>query len=229
MGFKVMITGASGMVGEAVMIECLENEAVETVLLINRSALDRQHPKLKEVLHQDWSEFESIREQLAGYDACFHCMGVSSIGMNEADYTKYTYDYTHALVESLYRLTPEMTFNYVSGTGTDRTEAGNTMWARVKGRTENMVFDRGFGDAYAFRPGMILPEKGIQSKTSWLNTLLLITRPLYPLFRRMDSILNSSDLGLAMINTLRFPQKLKVLENKDIELLARRNDPAKEV
>ena len=155
---KVIITGSTGMVGKGVLLECLESPKIEEVLIINRSTLGMEHPKLKEVLLADFSTVESIKDELESYDACFYCMGVSSVGMSEEQYTIITYDVTKAFADVLYELNPDMVFIYVSGTGTDSSEKSRIMWARVKGRTENMVLNKGFKDAYAFRPGAIIRD-----------------------------------------------------------------------
>ncbi len=157
---KVIITGSTGMVGKSVLLECLRSNEVEQVLVVNRRSLKMAHPKLKEVLHADFLDLSVIKEELQGYDACFHCMGVSAVGMKEQEYTRLTFDLTAHWVKTLHELNPDMVFNYVSGAGTDSSERGRSMWARVKGKTENMVLRKGFKDAYAFRPGGILVEKG---------------------------------------------------------------------
>ena len=144
----------------------------------------------------------------------------TSLGLSEEKYADITYTMTAALASVLYGLNPQMVFNYVSGTGTDSSEKGRGMWARVKGRTENMVLNMGFKDAYAFRPGAILPEKGVKSKTGWYNALYVLLRPLYPLLRKMKSVTLSSNVGKAMINSVLYPQEQKHLENTDINLLA---------
>lgn len=219
---KVIITGSTGMVGKGVLLECLDSPEIEKVLVINRSSLGMQHPKLEEALLPDFMNIASLKNRLQGYDACFYCMGVSAVGMKEEDYYKITYTTTEAFVAVLHELNPEMTFIYVSGMGTDSSEEGRLMWARVKGKTENMVFAKGFKDAYAFRPGGILPEKGIKSKTGWYNTIYAVTRPLFPLFKKSNNITTTTKLGQAMVNTLRFPQDKKILENADINELAER-------
>lgn len=220
MAKKVIITGASGMVGRGVLLECLESPLIETVLLVNRSSIGITHPKLKEVLLKDFTQIESLKNQLVGYDACFFCMGVSSIGMNEETFSKLTFDTAKAFADTLYALNPSMVFNYVSGTQTDSTEQGNVMWARVKGRTENWILNKGFKDAYAFRPGIILPEKGIKSKTGWYNLFYVVFRPFFPLLKKSKNITSTTNVGLAMINTLVKPCDKKHLENADINVLA---------
>lgn len=217
---NVIITGSTGMVGKAVLLEALEDERIEKVLIINRNPLGLSHPKLQEIILKDFAKVETIEENLSNYDACFYCMGVSVIGLNEEKYTEITFSITKAFAELLYKLNPEMVFNYVSGTGTDSSEKGSSMWARVKGKTENMVLNQGFKDAYAFRPGVILPEKGIKSKTGWYNFFYVISRPIFPFLKRSKNITTSTKLGKAMINTLFYPVDLKHLENKDINQLA---------
>lgn len=220
MGKKVIITGSTGMVGKAVLIECLESKEIESILVINRHSINMKHPKLKEIIHSDFLNIEPIKEQLKGYDACFYCLGVSSLGLNEQKYTEITYSMTESFVNTLDELNPDMVFNYVSGTGTDSSEKGRIMWARVKGKTENMIFKKGFKDAYAFRPGIILPEKGVKSKTGWYNFFYIILRPFFPLLKLSKSVTLSSKVGMVMIHTILHPQELKVLENRDINKLA---------
>jgi hypothetical protein len=179
-----------------------------------------KHPKLKEIVHADFTNLDPIKEQLKDYDACFYCMGVSAMGMKEENYYRITYSMTETFVKTLHGLNPNMVFNYVSGTGTDSSEKGRLMWARIKGKTENRVFKQGFKDAYAFRPGFILPEKGVKSKTGWYNFFYFVTKPLFPLLRTINSVISSSIIGQAMINTVLYPQELKILENRDINNLA---------
>ncbi len=215
---RVIITGATGMVGKGVLLECLDQEAVSEVLCINRNPLNVQHPKLKELIHKDFSEFESVRKELAGYDACFYCMGVSSVGMKEDDFHHLTYDFALALARVLYKLNPQLTFTYVSGVGTDSTEKGRTMWARVKGKTENHLLILGFRQAYMFRPGAIIPLRGIKSRTKayqfmydyfmWAVKLMKFISP--------GSVVDTTQVGLAMINAVRKGYSKKVLEPNDI-------------
>ncbi|MFQ6604244.1 MAG: NAD-dependent epimerase/dehydratase family protein [Fidelibacterota bacterium] len=217
---KVIITGATGMVGKGVLLECLETESVAAVLAVNRNSLDIAHPKLKQVLLEDFSQPETIKDNLSGYDACFYCMGISSFGLNEESYTLVTYDMTKSFATLLHELNPDMIFNYVSGSGTDSSEKGKIMWARVKGRTENMVLNMGFKDAYAFRPGLILPVKGVKSKTAWYNAFYVAARPLFPLLIRLNSVTTSAAVGQAMIASVLHPVNKKHLENRDINELA---------
>ncbi len=212
------------MLGSAVLLEALDAPQVSAVRVLTRRTLGQHHPKLAEFIVPDFEDLTAVRGAFTGVDAVFHCMGASAVGMSEAAYTHVTYALTHGLVESARRYAPRCTFVYVSGTGTDSSEQSRTMWARVKGRTENLVLGAGFGDAYAFRPGLVLPERGIRSSTSWYNLLYVLTRPLYPVLRRFDSVLVSSDFGRAMINTVHHPKQKKVLENRDIAALAKLRD-----
>lgn len=222
MTITVVITGATGMVGKAVLLECLESPSVESILVINRRPLGVDHPKLKEVLHSDFSDFSRLEKDLADYDACFYCMGVSSFRMSEADFTRYSFDYTKALADAFYKANPNAVFNYVSGAGCDSSEKGRVMWARVKGRTENYIFNRGFKDAYAFRPGAIFPVKGVQTKTKLYDLAYKVMTPFYPLLKKVTPIVESDEFGKAMINSVLYPQKLKKLENKDLIELSKK-------
>ena len=174
---KVIITGATGMVGRSTLNECLANDKVKEVLAINRRRLGIKHPKLKELIHSDFMNFSDAVEHFKGYDACFHCMGVSSAGVNEEDFSKLTYNITSQLVDTLFEVNPNSVFNYISGAGTDSSENGNVMWARVKGKTENYILNKGFKDAYMFRAGAIIPEKGIKSGTPLYNFLYMVLKP----------------------------------------------------
>lgn len=212
------------MVGKGVLLECLDDPFIKKVLVINRSTLNMDHPKLVEILLSDFTQIGTMKKELKGYDACFYCMGISALGLSEEQYTRITYTTAKAFADVLYELNPAMLFTYVSGMGTDSSEKGRSMWARVKGRTENMILHKGFKDVYAFRPGFIIPEKGIKSRTRLYNTVYTIMRPLFPVFRRMNSVTTTSKLGRAMINLLRHPGKNKILENKDINKMADRQN-----
>lgn len=221
---KVIITGASGMVGHGILLECLDHDGVEAVLSIGRNTLGFAHPKLKEIVHQDFSSFANIQNDLKGYDACFYSMGISSVGLNEAQYKHYTYDFALSLATVLLDVNPQMTFNYVSGVGTDSSENGRVMWARVKGKTENDLLSIGFKQAYMFRPGMIIPLKGIKSRTKsyqflydhlmWLVRSIKLLAP--------NSVVDTTQTGLAMIHSALKGYTKSVLEPKDI--LCRAND-----
>lgn len=218
MGLKVIITGTTGMVGKGVLLECLEHPEVSEVLIINRSSIGMQHPKLKELIHKDFYNLQPVQEQLQGYDACFFCLGVSSVGMSEEAYTKPTYDLTMHFAETV--INADMTFIYVSGSGTDSTEKGSIMWARVKGKTENALLEMPFKAAYMFRPGVILPVKGVKSKTRLYNFFYVILRPFFPLMSKMNSVTDSAKVGQAMINVVLHGSDKIHLENKDINEVA---------
>lgn len=219
---KVIITGATGMVGKGVLLECLDSPKIEEILVINRNTLGIQHQKLKEVLLKDFSQIHTISNELEGYDGCFYCMGVSAVGMSEENYTQITYNIAKAFADVLFQINPNMIFNYVSGAGTDSSEKGRSMWARVKGKTENYILNKGFKDAYAFRPGAIIPERGIKSRTGWYNTIYVIMRPFFGLLKSSKNVTTTTKIGLAMINSLDHSQELKHLENKAINVLARK-------
>jgi hypothetical protein len=221
MEINTIITGTTGMVGKAVLLECLDHPKVKSVLIINRSTIGVKHPKLKEIIHADFFDLTPIADELKGYNACFFCLGVSSMGMNVEQYHKYTYDLTVHFAEVVKAQNPELTFNYVSGAGTDSTEKGNTMWARVKGKTENKITSL-FKSSYMFRPGAILPEKGVKSKVKTYNVLYFLMRPFFPLLRKKNSITTSSRVGQAMINTVLKGSNKTHLENADINELAKK-------
>ena len=219
---KVLITGSTGMVGKGVLLECIESEKISEIILVNRKAIGMTHPKIKELLLPDFTQIAVLKEFLIDIDACFYCMGVSALGMNEETYTKITYQTTKAFTDTLYSLNPKMVFNYVSGAGTDSTEISNSMWARVKGRTENMVLLQGFKDAYSFRPGMIIPEKGIKSRTGWYNGIYFLMSPFFSMLKKNDTITTTTRIGQAMINSLFHQKHEKYLDAKAINALARK-------
>jgi hypothetical protein len=223
MKLSVIITGATGMVGKGVLLECLDHADVEKVLVINRRSLDMDHPKLKELVRKDFYNLEDIKDQLAGYNTCFFCLGVSAFRMSEEDYTKITYELTTEFARTVLELNPDMTFCYVSGEGTDSTESSKMMWARVKGKTENTLLDMPFKAVYMFRPGVILPKKGIKSSTPMYNTMYTIMGPLLKLIRAVspDRITDTEMVGRAMINTALKGYDKKHLANKDINSVAR--------
>lgn len=215
---KVIITGATGMVGKGVLLECLDHSAIDEVLTIGRSPLDIDHPKLKQLIHTDFSNFSAIRNHLSGYDACYLCMGVSAAGLSEERYHEMTYGYTLALAEVLIGLNENMTCIYVSGVGTDSTEKGKIMWARVKGKTENALLNLGFKQTFMFRPGTIIPLRGIKSKTrlyqffyDYFLWLIKIMKGLFP-----QSIVNTTQIGLAMINITLHGYQKRILAPSDI-------------
>ncbi len=219
-GIKVILTGATGMVGEGVLHECLEHDAVEQVLVIGRKPCGYTHPKLKEIIHADFYDLSPIEDQLSGYNACFFCAGVSSVGMKEPQFYKLTYELTMLVGQTLSRLNTGMTFCYVSGAGTDSTEKGRTMWARVKGKTENDLAKLPFKKVYNFRPGAMQPTKGLKSTLSfykYLGWLLPVIKAVAPKY-----ICSLKQVGLAMINAATRGYEKQILEVKDIITLSAR-------
>jgi uncharacterized protein YbjT (DUF2867 family) len=212
---KVILTGATGMVGEGVLLECLENPLVERVLSVSRRTSGRTHPKLTELLVPDFRDVSAVEGALTGYDGCFYCAGISSVGKSEADYTVVTYDTPVAFATTLLRLNPGMVLVHVSGAHTDSTEAGKLMWARVKGKAENALMGLPFKGVYNFRPGLMKPTPG--QKNIKGGVLFVV---LYPLLSLFFSGMRLSDVGRAMINAVRFGAPKPVLEVADIRQLA---------
>ncbi len=206
------------MVGEGVLHECLSAPDVEAVLVINRKPGGVADPKLKEIIHQDFFDISAIEDQLKGYNACFFCLGVSSVGMKEPEYYKMTYTLTLNVATPLSRLNPDMTFCYVSGGGTDSTEKGKSMWARVKGKTENDLMKLPFKRVFAFRPGYMHPTKGLKNTNPYYKYMSWM----YPLLRLLfpGGVSTLAELGQAMINVAKFGYEKQVLEVEDIVALA---------
>ncbi|MCE6989943.1 NAD-dependent epimerase/dehydratase family protein [Dyadobacter sp. CY323] len=217
---RAIVTGATGMVGEGVLYECLEDPDVESVLIINRKPAGFNHPKLKEIVHTDFLNVTPIESQLSGYNACYFCLGVSSIGMKEPEYTEMTYSLTMHVAEILSRNNPEMTFCYVSGAGTDSSEKGRQMWARVKGKTENDLMKLPFLQVFAFRPGFMKPRpdaKYALKYYKYFNWLFPVLKALFP-----NTASQLSQLGQAMLKVTKYSYDKKILEVKDINTLADR-------
>jgi uncharacterized protein YbjT (DUF2867 family) len=215
---KVILFGATGMVGQGVLRECLLAPDVESVLTIGRSVTGQQDAKLQEIAQKDLANLSPIENQLSGYDACFFCLGVSSVGMKEEDYRRITYDLTIAVAGTLVRLNPAMTFIYVSGTNTDSTEQGRSMWARVKGKTENDLLKMPFKAAYMFRPGYIQPLHGIRTKTAWYGAIYAVIKPFYPVLKLLFPrfVTTTECIGRAMLTVTRQGAPKRWLENADI-------------
>lgn len=221
---NAIITGSTGMVGKGVLLTCLENAHVESVLVINRKPVGITHPKLKEIIHDNFYDLSSISDQLSGYNACYFCLGVSAFRMPEEKYRRITYDITLHFAQTIISLNPDVVFCYVSGQGTDSSESSSMMWARVKGATENALHAMPFSAAYMFRPGYIHPMKGVKSSTPFYNVMYAIMKPLYPVFKSVmpGSITSNQQMGLAMINCVVYGYEKQHLENKDINTLAER-------
>jgi uncharacterized protein YbjT (DUF2867 family) len=218
---KVLLLGATGMVGQGVLRECLLDQDVELVQAVGRTATGVQHSKLRDVVQKDFDPASFIEADWSGFDAGFFCLGVSSAGMKEADYERITYGLTLALAKRLSRFDSRMTFIYVSGVGTDSTEKGRVMWARVKGKTENALLRLPFKAAYMFRPGFIQPLHGARSKTSLYRILYLLTEPLTPLLRWTwpNLILTTEEIGRAMLVAVKHGAPKAILEPADIRAL----------
>jgi uncharacterized protein YbjT (DUF2867 family) len=218
---NVIIFGASGMVGQGVLRECLLDPEVKRVLTIVRSPTGQQHTKLRELVRTDLFDYSNIEADLTGFDACFFCLGVTSAGMTEEQYTHITYDLTLAAATTLARLNPAMTFIYVSGSGTDGTERGRSMWARVKGKTENDLLKLPFKAAYMFRIGFVQPLHGIVSKTKLYRIFYSVLQPILPLMQRAfpSQIGTTEQVGRAMLLVARHGFPRPVLESKDINTL----------
>ncbi|MFE5317589.1 NAD-dependent epimerase/dehydratase family protein [Paenibacillus sp. NPDC056579] len=217
---KVIVTGATGMVGEGVVHECLMHPDIEQVLVINRKPCGIVHGKLREIIHADFFDLSPIESQLAGHDACYFCLGVSSVGMKEEEYYRMTYELTLHAAGMLCKLNPGMVFCYVSGSGTDSSEKGRSMWARVKGKTENELLQLPFKKTYMFRPGYIHPTKGLKHTHGYYYALSW----LYPIVKLLvpQGVITLKELGIAMIHTVTKGYEKSILYSKDIKILAER-------
>jgi uncharacterized protein YbjT (DUF2867 family) len=210
------------MIGQGVLRECLIDSDVAKVITVGRRPTGQKHAKLSELICPDLANLAPLEPQLTGFDACFFCLGVSVLGMTEEQYTRVTYDLTTSVAKTLVRTSPGLTFIYVSGAGTDSSERGRAMWARVKGRTENALLSLPFKAAYMFRPGAVLPLHGIRSATRWYNAMYLGLRPLYPVLRRVapTMITTTERLGRAMLAVARRGYSGPILQMADINRLA---------
>lgn len=211
--------GATGMVGQSVLREALLDHNVQQILAVGRKHTEQQHEKLRSIVIEEVADLQSIEHELKGFDACLFCLGVSSQGMKEEEYRRITHGITLSVGESLSRLNPQMTFIYVSGSGTDSSEKGRSMWARVKGETENDLLRLPFKAAYMFRPGLILPLNGVRSKTRLYQFFYGVMRPFYSLLSRSNSIVTSEQLGRAMIQVLITGYPSPVIESSEIKKL----------
>jgi uncharacterized protein YbjT (DUF2867 family) len=219
---KIVLFGATGMIGQGVLRECLLSTDVESVLAIGRSTTGGSREKLREITCSDFTDYGPLEADLAGLDACFFCLGASSAGMNEADYLHLTHDVTLAAASTLVRLNPGMTFVYVSGAGTDSSEQGRSMWARVKGKTENALLALPFKAVYMFRPGLIQPLHGITSRTRLYRIVYTMLGPLFPVLRPLfpRAVTTTEAIGRAMIRVAKLAAPKPILESADINLLA---------
>jgi uncharacterized protein YbjT (DUF2867 family) len=220
---KVILFGATGMVGSGVLKECLADARVLSVLVVGRSTCGMTHPKVHEIIRADFFDYADIKADLAGYDACLFCLGVSAARLNEKQYHRLTYELTVATAKAIVALNPTLTFCYVSGAGTDSTERGRFMWARVKGKTENHLLRLPFKAAFMFRPGFIQPLKGVRSKTKLYQAIYTLVGPLYPLLRRLAPkyVTTTENVGRAMIRVAASGYSKRIIESHDINELAR--------
>ncbi|RQX19944.1 epimerase [Micromonospora ureilytica] len=214
---RVVVFGATGMVGQGVLRECLLADDVREVLTVGRRPTGRQDPKLRELTVADVGELDGVRAELTGVDACFYCPGVSSLGLDEAAYTRVSYDYPMAAARLFAEVSPQVTFVYVSGQGTDSSGRGRVMWARVKGRAENAVMDL-LPNGYAARPGFIQPTYGAVSKTRWYRFGYAVTRPLFPVLSRLlpNQVTTTDGIGRAMLRVARQGSPVRVLGNREL-------------
>ncbi|RZL50912.1 MAG: epimerase [Pedobacter sp.] len=215
---RTIITGTTGMVGEGVLFECLQSDKVEAVLVINRKPCGYSNPKLKEIIHQDFLDFSAIENQLIGYNACYFCLGITSVGTAKDVYYKMTYTLTMHIAETLSKLNHAMTFCYVSGAGTNSSEQGGINWAIVKGKTENDLMKLPFKQVFNFRPGIIKPTKGLKYTHGFYKVFMW----LFPIIKAINknSFVSLKEIGLAMINTSNSTNERKIVEVKDIKALA---------
>lgn len=221
MKLKAIITGSTGMIGKGLLLECIDSPHVESVLVINRSPVNIEHPKLKEIVHSDLSNLIEIEDEFVGYNVCFFCLGISASGISETEYKQITFDLTLNFAKTVLDKNPEISFCYISGAGTDSSEKGRTMWARVKGKTENALLKMNFRSAYMFRPALIIPMRGVKSRTKAYNRIYFVLKPLYPILKHLKRMVtNTEKLGKAMINVAMLGSEKKILENKDINYIA---------
>jgi uncharacterized protein YbjT (DUF2867 family) len=220
---NVLMFGATGMVGQGVLRECLQAQDVQLVKTVGRTPTGQQHSKLREMVHAEMWHYDGVEDQLADFDACFFCIGVTSSGMSEKDYTHLTYDMTLAVAQKLAAINPTMVFIYVSGAGADSSETSRVMWERVRGRTENALLKLPFRGVYIFRPGMIQPLDGIKSKAAAYRIFYSLTKPLLPLLRAAlpKQVLSTRQIGQAMLAVVRNGARKRVLESADISELGR--------
>ena len=218
---RVLLFGSTGMIGQGALRECLSDPEVTEVLAVGRTPWGQRHPKVRDLVVPDVADLAAVEREIAGFDACFFCLGVTSAGMSEEGYSRVTYDLTLGVANTLVRLNPGMTFMYISGMGADSSEQGRIMWARVKGRTENALIRLPFKAVYLFRPGLIIPLHGIRSRTTWYRLFYAVATPLYPMLKRLApaAVTTTEQLGRAMLAVARKGFSAAVLETRDINAL----------
>ena len=209
------------MVGKSVLYQCIRDNRVKNIVLINRLPVDLKNEKITELIIEDFLNIGELKSKINNCDACYHCMGITSFGQNSDYYYKVTFEMTKVLTDLVYEINPNAVMTYVSGEGTSTKENSNIPWANVKGKTENYILNKGLKDAYMIRLGLLIPENGIKAKTKLYNLFYTLMKPLYPLMKLLPTITTSRKLGLAMINCLYFPLKNKYLDNKKINNLCK--------
>ncbi len=217
----VLITGSSGMVGKSVLYECVKDDRINKIYLINRSNSGIKNSKISELVIKDFSLVKNLKSKIKGCDACFHCMGITSFGHNKKYYYEVTYEMTKLITDLIYEINPSAVMTYVSGEGTNTKENSKIAWANVKGKAENYILNKGLKDSYMIRLGLLIPENGIKAKTKIYNFFYTMMVPFYPLMKMIPSITTSSKLGKAMINCVYFPSEDKYLDNRKINKLSK--------
>ena len=216
----VLITGSTGMVGKSVLHECVSDKRVKNIYLINRLSVNLKSPKISEFIISDFLKVGELKKKIKNCDACFHCMGITSFGQNSEYYYRVTYEMTKAITDLVYSINSNAIMTYVSGEGTSTDENSKIPWANVKGKAENYILNRGLKDAYMIRLGLLIPENGIKAKTKLYNLFYTLMTPLFPIMKLLPTITTSSKLGLAMINSVYYPNSNKYLDNKKINKLS---------
>ena len=217
----VLITGSTGMVGKSVLNECINDDRIGKIYLINRVSVNLKSSKVYEFILDDFLKMGELKNKINHCDACFHCMGITSFGQKSDYYYKVTFEMTKLLTDLVYEINPNSIMTYVSGEGTSKNENSKITWANVKGKAESYILNKGLKDAYMIRLGLLIPENGVKAKTKLYNLFYTLMKPLYPLMRLLPAITTSSKLGLAMINCLYFPSKNKYIDNKKINNLCK--------
>ncbi|MFL2593291.1 MAG: NAD-dependent epimerase/dehydratase family protein [Flavobacteriaceae bacterium] len=217
----VLITGSTGMVGKSVLQECIKDKRVKKIYLINRIPVNLKSPKISEFILTDFLKVREVKKNIENCDACFHCMGITSFGQSSEYYYKVTFEMTKAITDLVYSINSNAIMTYVSGEGTSTKENSKIPWANVKGKAENYILNKGLKDAYMIRLGLLIPENGIKAKTKLYNLFYTLMTPLFPIMKLFPTITTSSKLGLAMINSVYYPNSDKYLDNKKINKLSK--------
>ena len=217
----VLITGSTGMVGKSVLQECIKDKRVKNIYLINRIPVNLKSPKISEFILTDFLKVGEVKNKIKNCDACYHCMGITSFGHSSEYYYKVTFEMTKAITDLVYSINSNSIMTYVSGEGTSTNENSKISWANVKGKTENYILNKGLKDAYMIRLGLLIPENGIKAKTKLYNLFYTLMTPLFPIMKLIPTITTSSKLGIAMINSVYYPNSNKYLDNKKINKLSK--------